>query len=250
MMTSPRSWKRSLSEAIAWVPIEDADRAVRHALAEDAIGRSPRRPRQGVDAHAELGEAPAEGRQVLADQNRRRRDQRHLLAGEDGGSGGAQRHLGLAEADVAADQAVHRPAAGEIAQHRVDCPQLVGRFRIGKMGGEPAIAAGRSRKPGRRRPLPLLRELHQRPRRFLDFGVHPRLPLGPAIAGQPVERNAGVGRAVPPQLADLLGGHQQLLVRRIRQRQALVRATVLLQQFEGGHLADTVLRMRDEITDP
>ena len=51
-----------------------------------------------------------EGLVVLAREQRRRHDDRDLLAVHRRDEGGAQRHLGLAEADVAADQPVHRPA--------------------------------------------------------------------------------------------------------------------------------------------
>jgi hypothetical protein len=57
-----------------------------------------------------LREAVAEGLVVLLGQQRGGRQHRHLLAAVHGHEGGAQRHLGLAEADVAADQPVHRLA--------------------------------------------------------------------------------------------------------------------------------------------
>ena len=47
---------------------------------------------------------------MLARQQRGRHHHRHLLARHGGDEGGAQRHFGLAEADIAADQPVHRPA--------------------------------------------------------------------------------------------------------------------------------------------
>ena len=53
---------------------------------------------------------------VLPRQQRRRHHDRDLLAVERDRERGAQRHLGLAEADVAADQPVHRPAAFEVLQ--------------------------------------------------------------------------------------------------------------------------------------
>ena len=62
----------------------------------------------------------AKVREVLARQQRRRHHHRHLLAGQRGDEGGAQRHLGLAEADVAADQPVHRLAGGQVLQHVAD----------------------------------------------------------------------------------------------------------------------------------
>ncbi len=50
------------------------------------------------------------GLEVLAGEQRGRHHDRDLLAVHGGDEGGAQRHFGLAEADVAADQPVHRPA--------------------------------------------------------------------------------------------------------------------------------------------
>jgi hypothetical protein len=55
-------------------------------------------------------------RRMLARQQRGRHHDRDLLAFECHGEGRAQRHLGLAEADVAADQPVHRTADLEVLQ--------------------------------------------------------------------------------------------------------------------------------------
>jgi hypothetical protein len=65
---------------------------------------------------------------MLFGQQRGRREDGHLLAAHDSDEGGAQRHFGLAKADVAADQAVHRFAGGHIAHHIVDGFLLVRRF--------------------------------------------------------------------------------------------------------------------------
>ena len=73
---------------------------------------------------------------VLAREQGRRRDDHGLLAVDRGGEGGAQRNLGLAETDVAADQPVHRPAGGEIVERRLDRALLVRRLLIGKAGAE------------------------------------------------------------------------------------------------------------------
>ena len=73
---------------------------------------------------------------MLAREQRRRHDDRHLLAVHRGDESGAQRDLGLAEADVAADQPVHRPAGGEIVEHRVDRGVLVLGLLVGEAGGE------------------------------------------------------------------------------------------------------------------
>ena len=66
--------------------------------------------RQRLDAHRPVGEAVAEVGQMLLHQQRRGRQHRHLLARLRGDERGAHRDLGLAEADIAADDAVHRAA--------------------------------------------------------------------------------------------------------------------------------------------
>ena len=73
--------------------------------------------RQPADAHRETLEAFDEGAVVLACQKRRGADHRHLLARHGGDEGRPQRHLGLAEADVAADQPVHRLARSQVLRY-------------------------------------------------------------------------------------------------------------------------------------
>ena len=119
----------------------DAGLDLRRVLAGDQAGEL-------LDAHGQAGEALAEGAVVLAAEQRRRRDDRDLEAGHDGDEGGAQRHLGLAEADVAADQPVHRPAGGEVVQHLLDGAALVVGLDIGEAGAEFVVdALGRRHRP-------------------------------------------------------------------------------------------------------
>ena len=58
------------------------------------------------------------------------------VAGHRRDKGGAQRDLGLAEADIAADQPVHRPARGQVGERVGDRVQLVLGLGIGEAGGE------------------------------------------------------------------------------------------------------------------
>ena len=67
-----------------------------------------RKRRQHLDPHRVAGEALAEGLEVLLGQQRGGHEHRHLLAVLHRLERGPDGHLGLAEADVAADQAVHR----------------------------------------------------------------------------------------------------------------------------------------------
>ena len=111
---------------------EQAVRADQHldlALAElaqrllDVAGLA--HARDGLDAHREVAEAVAERLQVLLHEQRRRRQHEHLASRDRDQERGAHRHLGLAEADVAADQAVHRLLAGEILVDLVDGARLI-----------------------------------------------------------------------------------------------------------------------------
>ena len=67
-------------------------------------------PRGLRHVHREAAEALGEGLEMLARQQRGRHHHGDLLAVDGGEKGGAQRHFGLAETDIAADQPVHRPA--------------------------------------------------------------------------------------------------------------------------------------------
>src|ERR1700722_12543434 len=81
-------------------------------------------------------EAEAEVLGMLTRQERGRGDNRGLLAVDGCREGGAQRDLGLAEANVAAHQPVHRPARGQIVERRLNRAFLVGRLVVGKGGAK------------------------------------------------------------------------------------------------------------------
>ena len=73
----------------------------------------------------EVAVAVAEGVPVLLGEDRRRAEHEHLLAVDGDREGGADRDLRLAEADVAADEPVHRPAGLEVLLDRLDRARLV-----------------------------------------------------------------------------------------------------------------------------
>ena len=62
---------------------------------------------------------------MLAREQRGRHHHRHLEAVQAATNAALQRHLGLAEADVAAHQPVHRLAGGQVLQHGADAGGLV-----------------------------------------------------------------------------------------------------------------------------
>ena len=140
---------------------DDVDGAVREPVARfgQLRGRHQARGLRHVDRKAP--EALGEGLEVLARQQRRRHHHRHLLAVHRRRERRAQRHFGLAEADVAADQPVHRPAGGEILERRVDGGQLVVGLLVGEAGAEFVIGARPDVELRRLAQLPLGRDLDQ-----------------------------------------------------------------------------------------
>ena len=121
---------------------EDVDLAGGQALAQLPHLQRRAEARDHLDRHRKAGEAAAEGLQVLVGENRRRRQHRHLVAAVDRLEGGPHRHLGLAVADVAAEQAVHRPLALQVLLDDRDRLQLVGALLVGEGGLELALQVG------------------------------------------------------------------------------------------------------------
>jgi hypothetical protein len=90
-----------------------------------------------------LAEAVHQRLVVLLGQQRGGREEGHLLAAGDRNEGGAQRHLGLAKAHVAADQPVHRARADHVLDHRMDGGALVGGFLEAEVVGKGFVVVGR-----------------------------------------------------------------------------------------------------------
>ena len=88
---------------------DDVDAAVRQALHHLALLGRGEEAAQELDPDRIRREALGEGLGVLARQERRRDQDGRLRPVLHRLEDGPDRHLGLAEADVAADQAVHRP---------------------------------------------------------------------------------------------------------------------------------------------
>ena len=130
----------------AWVPMTMSIVAVREALLDLGEFLAGDEARGLGDLHRQAAEALGEGLEVLAGEQRGRHHDRHLLAGKHGDEGRAQRHLGLAEADIAADQPVHGPPAREIVEHGVDAGDLVLGLLIREARGELVVEAVRRRR--------------------------------------------------------------------------------------------------------
>ena len=94
---------------------DEVDRAGREALERRLHLLRRAEARQLGQLDRQVGEAVGEHLQMLLGEQRRRHEHRDLLAVGERDERGAQRDLGLAEADVAADEPVHRPAVGQVA---------------------------------------------------------------------------------------------------------------------------------------
>ncbi len=160
---------------------------------------------------------------MLARKQRRRHDDGHLQAVHGGDEGGAQCHFGLAEADVAADEAVHRTARRQVAEHRFDAGVLVLRLLVREAGDELVIGALRWRH--RRRLLEQAQggDLDQLGGDLAQPLLEPGLARLPGDTAQLVELRVGFIGPVARQQLDVLDRQEQLVAAGIVQLQAIMR---------------------------
>ena len=204
-------------------------------------------PRGLRDVDRETPEPLGKRLGVLARQQRGRHHDRDLLAVERRGKRRAQRHLGLAEADVAADQPVHRAAELEILQRRVDRAELVLGFLIGEARAELVIDVRLHREFRRLVQHALGGDLDQLARDLADAVLELRLAGLPAAAAEPVELDIGLLRAVARQQLDILDRQEQLGLAGIMQFETVMRRAGDVQRLQADEAADAVLDMDDEI---
>ena len=136
----------------------------------------PPEARDHLDPDGEVEEAGLERVPVLLGEDRRRAEEERLLPVHGGGERGAHGDLGLAEADVPADEPVHRPRRLEIFLDRLDRPRLILGLAVRELGLEPLE--------------PLVLEVVGDARRLLALGVQ-----GDQLGGQLPHRLARAGPA-------------------------------------------------------
>ena len=218
---------------------ERGDRAL--LLGFSAEAREPR------DAHGEVGEALGEGHEVLLGEHGRGREHGRLLAAEHGQQRRAQRHLGLAVADVAADEAVHGHAVLHVGEHGLDGAGLVGRLlererllELSKDGvgrGEGVPREGGA----------LGVELQQLLGDLAGLGRDAPALVGPRLAAQLVEAHGrGVAARVPVAEADAVHGHVDGAAV-VLEVQEVLRHAAHDQLLEAAVPAHTVLVVHDGV---
>ena len=225
----------------------DIDIAVGQPLLDlrQLLGRDQARGLRHVDREPAktLGEILA----VLPCEQRGRHHHGNLLAVERDRKRRAQRHLGLAEADVAADQPVHRPAAFEVLQRGRDRPQLVLGFLIGEARAELVIDMRLHRHFRRFVQMPLGRDLDQFAGDLADAVLELGLARLPAAAAQPIQFDIGVVGAVARQQFDVLDRQEQLSFGGIMQFETVMRRAADLDGLQSDKATDAVLDVNHEI---
>ena len=202
--------------------------------------------RQAADIERIAVEAFDEVRIMLAREQGGGTDQSDLATGHRHDEGGAQRDLGLAEADIAANQPVHRLAGLEIPEDIGDRAVLVVGFLIGEAVDELRIAAvGLGNDAGPRRAL--RRNLDELAGDLADALLHPRLAPLPGLPAETVEADAFAVAAVAAQQFDVLDRHIELVAARIFERDAVVRDLAHRDLREALVAADAVVGVDDEI---
>ena len=243
--TRPRSLKLTVLPRTAWVPTTiSTPPSARPFFTSRSFGRADH-ARELADVDRKAGEALAEVLRVLARQQRRRRDDRGLLAVDRRGEGGAQRDLGLAEADVAADQPVHRAAGGQIVERRVDRARLVRRLVIGKAGAEFVVQAFGGSEARRRMRHALGGDADELARHLAHALLQPRLARLPAGAAKLVE--FARLRAVARQKLEILDRQEQAVAAGIVDFEAVMRRAGRLDGLQADEAPDAVIDMDDEI---
>ena len=158
-----------------------------------------------LDAHGKVAVALAEGVPVLLGEDRRRAEHEGLLPVQSGRERRAHCDLRLAEADVAADEPVHRPRRLEILLDGFDRPHLVVGLPIGEgrlQALEPVLAQV-ERDPGSLLAAGVERE--ELPGKLADGRPRPALQVLPGLAAELRQRGGARVRAdVAADLGKLL----------------------------------------------
>ena len=186
---------------------------------------------------------------MLAREQRGRHHDGDLLAGKHREQARAQGDLGLAEADIAADQPVHGAAAREIVEHGIDARGLVLGLLIGEPRREFVIEPVRRGDHRRLAQLAHGGDLDQLLGDVADALLELRFPRLPADAAKPVELHAKLVRAITAQHLDVLDGQIELVAALVDHLEAIMRLAGSLDGGEADEAADAVVGVDHEVAD-
>ena len=185
---------------------------------------------------------------MLKRQHGRRREERDLLAVHHRLERGAHRDFGLAVADVAAQQAIHRRRRFHVALDVGDRRLLIGRQlvleRVLELLLPVRIGAERVARHRLARGVELEQLLRHVAHRLLDPGLRP-LPRG---AAQPVERRPRRAGVLLDEI-EPLDRHEQLVLAGVAQLEELLHAVADADLLQADEHADAVIDVDDEVAD-
>ena len=178
-------------------------------------------------------------------------EHQHLLAVDGDREGGAHGDLGLAEADVTADEPVHRVRRLEVLHHRFDRGALVLGLAVGELALEtldPFVLDIES-DAGLR--LPLRVELQQLAGQLAQVRASAGLQVVPGLAAELRERRRlRVGADVAADLADLLVRDVDPVVAAIGEQEVVARDTGDFLRLESLELRDAMVLVHDVVAGP
>ena len=226
----------------------DIDGAVCHAGQRHGLFRPAAKARQLGEFYRPIREAIGESLEVLSRQQRGRREHRHLHAVGHRDERGAQGDLGLAEADIAANQAVHGFALAQVLDHRIDGGELIRGFVEAERfreGIEVVLIDGEGAPMAR---CALRIEVEQFRRGVADLPRGAALGLVPDIAAQPVQRRLfGRSAAVASDQMQLRDRDVELVGFGVLDQHKLGLAFAQVQVYQSPIAADAVVQVHHRI---
>ena len=203
-----------------------------------------------LDPHRKRRKPLLERLEVLERQHRRRREHGHLFAVHHRLERGAHRHFGLAVADIAAQQAVHRRRRFHVALDVADGGGLI-RRQIPLEGAFELLLPVRVRgkrvtRNGLARGVELEQLLRHVAHGFLDLGLR----LLPGRAAQAIERRLRAAGVLLDQI-EPFDRDEQLVFAVIAELEKLLHdvADAYGQLLEADELADAVVDVHDVVAD-
>ena len=186
----------------------DIDSAAREPLPHLPCFAIRAQPRHDFDFDRPIGEAVPKRLVVLLREQGRWRKHGHLLAGLDGDERGAHGDFGLAESDIAADEAVGGRLRPKIRQHRVDGLLLIGRRLERELFAEAVVVVVRSAEDGACPRFPARVDIEQLGGHIEDLLRRPPLRLVPLIGTESMQgRVIRVGPRIPGNQVQRGDGH-------------------------------------------
>jgi len=224
---------------------DDIHGAVGDALAGALALAQPNEAAQLPDADRKAPEPLGKALVVLAREQRRGGDHRHLHAAHRRHEGRAHRHFGLAEADIATNQPVHRLTGGDVLDHLRNRRKLVVGFLVREARGKllPGVVRGLQHRRLAQRAFG--GEPDQLVGNLPDALLEPGLLGLPCAAAELVEQPFLVAELA--QEFNVFDGKIQAVATGVFERQAFVRCARRRDRLKPGVAPDAVIDMHHEV---